>query len=287
MIQRWWMHFPLCPWGWRQGVARPKALHITATWRGNPSFVMVPLAVAVAIAPSLLLSSTLLPLLLPSPSLLPSPLPLPSFFAVAIAVAIAVAVAVAIAHRRHRCHRPLPLQLPSTIAAAISAALPSAIAVTITLAIGHCHLCHHQPLQLPLPSAITIAMPLAISESCCLGMARIVFNQLKQRMLTLFYFVRAVSGTLIEAEWLTRCWAAMANTNVGRQAVSSEQLVREVAGSRGAVGEQKGGDVDWPLKVLFCLVVGVSAIYRWHLWWCVGFGRRHCRDSDWTDARRK
>jgi hypothetical protein len=93
----------------------------------------------------------------------------------------------------------LPLQSPSTIAAAISVVLPSAIAVTIALAVGHCRLHHHQPLQLPLPLAITITMPLAISESCCLGVARIVFNQLKQRMLTLFYFVCTVGGALIEA----------------------------------------------------------------------------------------
>jgi hypothetical protein len=57
----------------------------------------------------------------------------------------------------------------------------------------------------------------------------------------------------------------MANTSIGRQAASSEQLVREVAGSRGAAGGQKGGDIDWPWKVLFCLVVEVSAIDRWHL----------------------
>ncbi len=36
----------------------------------------------------------------------------------------------------------------------------------------------------------------------------------------------------------------MANTSVGQQAASSEWLVREVAGSRGAAGGQKGGDVD-------------------------------------------
>jgi hypothetical protein len=36
----------------------------------------------------------------------------------------------------------------------------------------------------------------------------------------------------------------MANTSVGRQAESSEQPVREVAGSRGAAGGQKGRDVD-------------------------------------------
>ncbi len=87
-------------------------------------------------------------------------------------------------------------------------------------------------------------MPLAISESCCLGAAKIVFNQLKQRMLTLLYFVQTVGGALIKAGWLTRCQAAMANTSVGRQAVSIQPIVREVAGSRGAAGGQKGGDVD-------------------------------------------
>jgi hypothetical protein len=93
----------------------------------------------------------------------------------------------------------LPLGLPSTIAAAISVASPSAIAVAVALAIGQCHLRHRWPLQLPLPSVITVAMPLVISESCCLGAARIVFNQLKQRMLTLLYFVHTVGGALIKA----------------------------------------------------------------------------------------
>jgi hypothetical protein len=92
----------------------------------------------------------------------------------------------------------LPLRSPSTIAAAISVALPSAIAVAITLAIGH-HLHHRRPSQLPLPLAITVAMLLAISESCCLGAARIVFDQLKQKMLTLFYCVWTVGGALIKA----------------------------------------------------------------------------------------
>jgi hypothetical protein len=54
-------------------------------------------------------------------------------------------------------------------------------------------------LQLPLPLAITVTMPLAISESCCLGAARIVFNQLKQRVLSLFYFVWTVGSALIKA----------------------------------------------------------------------------------------
>jgi hypothetical protein len=39
--------------------------------------------------------------------------------------------------------------------------------------------------------------------------------------------------------------------------------VREVAGSRGAAGVQQGGDVDLPWEVLFCYVVGVSAVDRW------------------------
>ncbi len=110
-------------------------------------------------------------------------------------------------HCRWCCCWPLPLQLPSTIAiaAAISVALPSAITVAIALAVSHCRLRHRRPSQLPLPLAITIAMPLAISESCCLGAARIVFNRLKQRMLSLFYFVWTVGGALIEAGRLTRC----------------------------------------------------------------------------------
>jgi hypothetical protein len=131
--------------------------------------------------------------------------------AVAVTVAVAVAIAIAIAHCRCCCRRPLPLRSLSTIATAISIVLPSAITVTVALAINHCHLRHRWPSQLPLPSAITVTMPLAIVESCCLGPARIVFDQSKQRMLTLFYFVWTVGGVLIEAGLLTRCrllWAA-------------------------------------------------------------------------------
>jgi hypothetical protein len=40
---------------------------------------------------------------------------------------------------------------------------------------------------------------LAISESCYLGTAKILFNQSKQRMLTLFYFVQTVGGALVKA----------------------------------------------------------------------------------------
>ncbi len=143
---------------------------------------------------------------------------------VAIAIAVAVAVAVTIAHCCCHCHWPLRLRSPSTIAATISIASPSAIAVTFALAVGHCRLCHRRPSQLPTPLAITIAMPLAISESCCLSAARVVFDHLKQRMLTLFVCVGTVGGALIEAGWLTRCWVAMANTSIGRRAASSELL---------------------------------------------------------------
>ena len=57
----------------------------------------------------------------------------------------------------------------------------------------------------------------------------------------------------------------MANTSVGQQAASSEWLVREVAGSRGAAGGQQGGDIDLRWEVLFCWFVGLPAIDRWHL----------------------
>jgi hypothetical protein len=164
-------------------------------------------------------------------------------FAIAItisvsdSVAVAVAIAVAITHRRCCCHGPL-LRSPWTITAAISVVLPSAIAVAVAHAVGHCRLCHRQPLQLPLPLAITVTMPLAISESCCLGVARTVFNQSKQRMFTLFHFVGTLGGVLVEAESLTRCRAAMANTSVGQQAASSERLVRESACGWGAAGSE-------------------------------------------------
>jgi hypothetical protein len=60
-----------------------------------------------------------------------------------------------------RCCQPSPLPLPSL----------SAIAISVTIGHRSCHLRWASPLPLPL----------AISESCCLGAARIVFNHLKQR----------------------------------------------------------------------------------------------------------
>jgi hypothetical protein len=125
----------------------------------------------------------LLPLQLPSPA----PLPLPTLWLLPLPLPIAVVVGHC--HCSHHqpspppsllcCRQPLPSLSP----------LPSAIAVSITNGHHSCHL--HWPLPLPLPSTI--------SESCCLGASRIVFNQWKQRMLTVFYFVRTVGGALIKA----------------------------------------------------------------------------------------
>ncbi len=143
-ITHWcWMHFPLCPWGWRQGVAPATALHIASTWKGNPPFVIVALAVAIATAIAV---AILLPL--------QSPLP----------------IAIAVGHCRCgcrqpsllpsllHCHQPSPSPLP----------LPSVIAFFVTVGQRSCHL--HLPALLP--------SPLAISECCCLGMTRIVFDRL-------------------------------------------------------------------------------------------------------------
>jgi hypothetical protein len=146
---------------------------------------------------------------------------------------------------------PLPLPLPSatpTLSLLLSLSpLPSQSPIAVAAAVGHCwghrepllppslsRCCQPSLLPLPLLSDIAVSViishcschrhrpsPLAISKSCCLGAARIVFNQSKQRMLTLFYFVGTVGGELIKAGSLTRCRAAMANTSVGRQAVSS------------------------------------------------------------------
>ncbi len=118
---------------------------------------------------------------LPSPLPLPTPLPLPSL----------PPIVVAIGHCRCGCHQPSPP--PSLLRCrqplSLSLPLPLAIAVSVTVGQRSCHL--HPPSPLQLPSAI--------SECCCLGVARIVFNQLKQRMLTLFYFVWTVGSALNKA----------------------------------------------------------------------------------------
>jgi hypothetical protein len=108
-------------------------------------------------------------------------------------------------HRRHNCPSPSPLPSAIAIGVAINHCCRHLCCVAISHCCclhpcqSHCYLRHRWPSQLPSPSAITVAMPLAISENCFLGMARILFDQLKQRMLNLFYFVWTVGGALIEA----------------------------------------------------------------------------------------
>ncbi len=112
------------------------------------------------------------PLPSPSPSLSPLPLPTPSSLPSPLPISIAVGHCCC-----GLCEQLLPPSLlhprqPSLLP------LPSPLAIAISITISHCS-CHlYWPSPLPSPSAI--------SESCCLDTARIVFNQLKQRMLTLF-----------------------------------------------------------------------------------------------------
>ena len=92
--------------------------------------------------------------------------------------------------------------LAVAVAIAIAVAISIVVAnfITIVVAVAHrrrrqpshcsCHL--HWPSLSPLP--------LAISESCCLGTARIVFDQLKQRMLTLYYCVWTVGGKIDQSQ---------------------------------------------------------------------------------------
>ncbi len=132
MTQCWWMYFPLCPWGWRQGFAPVTALHIADEEGTLP------------------LSLLLLPWMLPlcphchchlcccccwrCHSLLPLLLPL------AIAAAVAVThhrcclwrVSVSHRHCRGPCRRPLPS--------------PSLLAIAVAISIGHQHCCCHHPL---------------------------------------------------------------------------------------------------------------------------------------------
>ncbi len=180
---------------------------------------------------SLLPSLWPLPLRLPPPSLMLSPTPSP--------LSLPLPIAIAVGHCHCSPHQPLPppsllcrrqrSPLPSP------SPLPSAIDVSIT--IGHCSCYLHWPSPSPLP--------LAISESCCLGAVRIVFDQLKQRMLIFFFC--SDSGRCTDQSWMTdqvssgnvqhQHWAASSKHQGKRQ-------MREVAGSRGAAGGQQGGDAD-------------------------------------------
>ncbi len=141
MTQHWWMHFPLCPWGWRQGVAPPKALHVAATWGDNPSFVMFALAVAVAIAITAAISVAI---------------------ADSVAVAVAIAIAVAIAHWRCHCRQPLPLRSPSLSRhhqpLLLPLPLPLAIPVSITVSHRSYHRCWPSPLPCRWPFPRVVAL---------------------------------------------------------------------------------------------------------------------------------
>jgi hypothetical protein len=135
------------------------------------------------------LSPSLWPLPLQSSS--PLPLPLPSLSPFMSMLPLPIAVAVAIGHCCCSCRHPSlpPSLLHCRQPLLLSLALPLTIAVSVTVGNRSCHLHWPSPSPLPLP----------IAESCCLGVARIVFEKLKQIMLTLFYFVRTVGGAQIKA----------------------------------------------------------------------------------------
>ncbi len=129
---------------------------------------------------------SLLPSLWPSPLPLPLPSPLSSPTPPPLLLPLPNAVAIAIGHCR--CGHSQPSPPPSLLSSCQPSLLPlpspspSAIAASVTVSHHSCHLHWSSPSPL-LP---------AISKSCCLGAAMIVFEQLKQRMLTLFYFVWTV-----------------------------------------------------------------------------------------------
>jgi hypothetical protein len=116
--------------------------------------------------------------------------------AITVAVSVAVAVNLAVAYCHHHPRWPFLSQLLLPITAAISFVLlsviavasPLASAIAVSVTVGDCS--HHLHRSSPLPSTSPIA------ESCCLGVARIVFKQFKQKMLTLFYFVWTLGGAL-------------------------------------------------------------------------------------------
>ncbi len=168
--------------------------------------------------------------------------------AVAISVVIANSVTIAVAVAHCRCRRPLPLRSPSTIPPAVSVALPSAItlAVALALAIGYCRLHHHWPLQLPSPLAITVTVAVSHFRELLPWRGKNCIQPIEAKNAYLILFCLD-SGRRTDQSWMTdqvssgngqhQHWAA----NGKHQ---GKWLVREVAGSRGAAGGQKGGDLD-------------------------------------------
>ncbi len=213
MMQCWWMHFPLCPWGWRQGVAPAIVLHIAGTWRGNPASVIVTLAVAVTIA-----------------------------IAVAISIIVADSVTIAIADAHCRRRRPLPLPLPLTIAPVVSVTLPSAIAIVIAIALAITHCCLHHCWPSQLQSLLTITVTVAIGHFQKLlpwrGKNCIWLIEAKNAHLMLFCFY---SGWHTDQSRMTdqvsggngqhQRWVAS-----GEQWAASEGSGWQQGGSRGAAG---------------------------------------------------
>ncbi len=134
MMQRWWMHFPLCPWGWRQGVAPATALHIAGTWRGNPPFVIVALTHCGRCHCDCR-HHLRCRCRLRRHCRCHFPLPLPSAIAIAVAIdhCCCCLCCVAVSHCRPRCPHRQPLLSPS----------PSAIAVAIS--VSHHRCCPRQP----------------------------------------------------------------------------------------------------------------------------------------------
>jgi hypothetical protein len=147
----------------------------------------------------------------------PSPLPLPSVIAIAVTVnhhrRHLCCVAISHCCRRHPCCWPLPSPSPSTIAVAI--------------AVGHHHrhaVGHFQEL---LPWR---------GKNC--------IQPIEAKNAYLILFCKN-SGWCIDQRWMTD-QVSSSNGQHQRWGASGEQqaLVREVAGSRGAAGGQKIGDVD-------------------------------------------
>jgi hypothetical protein len=167
--------------------------------------------------------------------------------AIFIVVADSIAIAVAIAH--HRCHWSLPLRLPLTIAAAVSIALPSAIAVAVAVAltVSHCRLRHHWPSQLPSPLAITVTIAISHLQELLPWRGKNCIQPIEAKNAYLILFC-SDSGRCTDQSQMTD-QVSSGNGQHQRWAASSEhrgkrQLVREVAGSRGAAGGQQGGNVD-------------------------------------------
>jgi hypothetical protein len=170
--------------------------------------------------------------------------------AIAISVVIADSITIAIAIAHHCCRRPLPLWSPSTIATAISVALPSAItvavaiAIAIALAIGHCRLRHHWPLQLPSLLAITVTVAVGHFQELLPWCGKNCIQPIKAKNAHLILFCLDSGRCTDQSRMTDQVSGSNGQHQHWQQAVSSERLVREVAGSRGAAGGQQGGDVD-------------------------------------------